>query len=241
MSGGCNANALAIVTGASSGIGRAFAVELDRHGYEVVLVGRHEAALAAVAETLGHPPLLLVSDLAEEAGVEVVAAAIARLRPGVLVNAAGLTTATPFPWSDDRDERRQVQVNVVAVLRLSQVAAKAMAEVGCGAIINVGSTAAWWSVGTYAASKAWVVPFSAGLGRAGRERGVRAIAVCPGFTRTDLHARAGVDASGVPAWLWTSPEHVAQDGLKALADGRVVRITGRLARLQPVAIRGDQG
>jgi short-subunit dehydrogenase len=95
-----------------------------------------------------------------------------------------------------------------------------MAARGGGAVVLVGSTAAHWSAGSYAASKAWLEVLAAGLSTREPATGVRVLVTRPGFTRTDLHARAGVDNSGVPDWMWLDPDRVAAETVDALARGR---------------------
>ena len=101
-------------------------------------------------------------------------------------------------------------------MRLSWAAAGAMRRRERGAIVNIGSTAAIWSVGTYAASKAWVAKATQGLSVALESTPVRALYVVPGFTRTEFHSRSNVDNSGVRSWLWLTPETVAAETLAAL-------------------------
>jgi len=214
---------LALVTGATSGIGRAFARELHRRGWRLVLVARDRARLDAVAAELGGAEVL-VADLATSAGR---ARVIARLGSvDLLVNAAGCGTTHRFPDEELAAERAMLDLNVTATLLLSHAAARR--RVG---IVNVASTAAIWSTGTYAASKAWVLAATRGLADAVRPAGVSATVVVPGFTRTEFHARSGTDAGGVRAWLWLTPGQVACEGLDAWAAGRTVCVPGRAYRV----------
>lgn len=218
-----------VITGASSGIGRALAVEAADRGWSVVLVGRDGARLSDLALLLpgsGHE--LLVADLATSEGVD---ATSARLRDGErpchgIINAAGLGTSNPYPWGSLDDERRMLDVNVRAVLELSQVAADVLCPRGAGIIINVSSTAAYWSAGTYAGSKAWVLCATQGLALQCRASGVQVMTLVPGFTRTEFHGRSGTDASGVRPWMWLSPQEVAHAAFEGLEAGRAVCIPG---------------
>ena len=223
-----------LVTGASSGIGRALAEEAARLGCATVLVGRDGPRLEDVAARLpgsGHE--VLVADLSLPEGIGTVAAAIRRPADiiDVVVNAAGMGTSSPFPLDSAEAERIMLDVNVRAVLELSQVSAEVMRVRGAGAIVNVSSTAAFWSAGTYAASKAWVLVATQGLANQCRPHGVRVMALVPGFTRTEFHRRSGTDASGVRPWLWLDPAEVAREAFACLAAGKDVCIPGRQYRL----------
>jgi short-subunit dehydrogenase len=111
-------------------------------------------------------------------------------------------------------------VNVVATTHLLHAAITAMQARGGGRIVLVGSTAAHWSSGSYAASKAWLEVLATSLDARAHATGVQVLVVRPGFTRTDLHERAGVDNSGVPGWMWLDADRVAAETLAALAAGR---------------------
>ena len=214
-------SSLAMVTGASSGIGAALARKLAAAGRDLVLVGRSTERLAAAVPGAAAPELL-AADLGDAAGVSAVTQRLtAPERPvGLLVHAAGLTTARPFGVAPLDEELAQLQVNVVATTHLLHAALTAMEARGGGRIVLVGSTAAHWSSGSYAASKAWLEVLAGSLADRAASTGVRVLVVRPGFTRTDLHERAGVDNSGVPAWMWLDAERVADETLAALAAGR---------------------
>lgn len=229
-----------LITGASSGIGMALTREAVRRGWRVVLVGRDAKRLSSLAHELpgtGHE--VLVADLATAEGVEVTCA---RLRAeqdpcGGVINAAGLGTTHPFPWGSIENERRMLDVNVRAVLELSHVAAEVLRRRGSGVIVNVSSTAAYWSAGTYAGSKSWVTVVTQGLAVQCRGSGVRVMALAPGFTRTEFHGRSGTDASGVRPWMWLTAEEVAQAAFRDLDAGREVSIPGWRYRLLVGSVR----
>lgn len=210
-----------LVTGASSGIGAALARRLATEDRELVLVGRRADTLAAAVPGTADPELLL-ADLADADGVSAVAARLgAAERPvGLLVHAAGLTTARPFGVATLDEELTQLQVNVVATTRLLYAAVTAMQDRGGGQIVLVGSTAAHWSSGSYAASKAWLEVLAGSVADRSAATGVHVLVVRPGFTRTGLHERAGVDNAGVPRWMWLDADRVASETLAALAAGR---------------------
>lgn len=224
----------ALVTGATSGIGRAFAVALAARGHRLTLVARDERRLQRTIDDLpGGPHAMIVADLTTDQGREAVARRIETDEDPVtlLVNAAGIGTSGPFPDIALGAEEAQLKLNVTACLHLSWAAARAMRRRGRGAIINIASTAAIWSVGSYAASKAWVIAATQGLADTLAGDPVRVLCVIPGFTRTEFHLRSRVDNSGVRPWLWLTPETVAGDALRALSEGRDTCIPGRQYRL----------
>ena len=231
---GMNGAGAALVTGASSGIGRAFAIQLAERRWSVILVARDGERLRKLAETLpGGPHELLAADLATVEGCADVAERLGRDDAPVdlLVNAAGLGTTDVFPHVSLEQEETQLAVNVRAVLRLSWAAARAMRGRGRGGIVNIASTAAVWSDGTYAASKAWVVAATEGLAMSLRDVPVRVLCVIPGFTRTEFHDRSSVDSTGVQPWLWLTPQQVARESLAALDQGRSTCVPGRQYRV----------
>jgi short-subunit dehydrogenase len=215
-----------LVTGASSGIGRSFAEELARRNWRVIAVARDLERLNSVVSSLpGEGHVALAADLSTSNGCDRVEHRL-RTNPPIdlLINAAGLGTSVPYPWASLEEEERQIAVNVSAVLRLCHVAADVMARRNRGGIINISSTAAFWSTGTYAASKSWVLDATLGLHHQLRDSGVRVVAVVPGFTRTDFHKRSSTDASGVKPWLWLDTKQVVHESLTALNGRRALCI-----------------
>lgn len=224
----------AVVTGATSGIGRAFAEQLAESGMRVILVARDPKRLADLLDSLpgdGHE--LIAADLSRDEGCEEVMRRLDRDDAPVtlLVNAAGVGTSDSFPRVALAEEETQLDLNVRAILRLCWTAARAMERREHGAIINIASTAAIWSVGTYAGSKAWLLTMTAGLRAALSDGPVRVLCVVPGFTRSEFHQRSGVDNSGVRPWLWLTPERVAREALAALHSGRGVCVPSRRYRV----------
>jgi short-subunit dehydrogenase len=216
----------ALVTGATAGIGAAFARRLAADGYALVLVARDGARLRAVADELsgsGVSVEVLVADLADDAPGGGCASVEKRLAGGdvdLLVNNAGFTTHAPFDDGDVEDEDRMLRVNVRAVLRLAHAAVPAMLTAGGGGIINVSSVAGFFPTAggaTYAASKAYVTALSEGLAAEYTDRGVVVTALCPGFTRTEFHQRAGVPTEGIADRLWLDADDLVA---AALADHR---------------------
>ncbi|RVX42947.1 hypothetical protein EDD27_5613 [Nonomuraea polychroma] len=217
----------ALITGATAGLGAAFARRLAAEAYSLVLVARDESRLAEAAGQLklryGVNVEVLPADLATDDGI---AAVESRLRDGVdlLVNNAGFGHPGPFPDVPVEDEVRMLKVHCEAVLRLTLAALPGMRSRDRGAVINVASVAAFFTRGTYSASKAWVVNFSeSAAAEAGSPR-IKIMALCPGFVRTEFHQRASMDTSGIPRFLWLKADDVVREALRDLALGKRVSV-----------------
>jgi short-subunit dehydrogenase len=199
-------------------------------GHDVVLVARDGARLeesaAGLRDRYGVNVEALVADLGTEEGIAAVEARLAdRERPvDVLVNNAGFGNRGMFLEVSAADEALMLKVHCEAVLRLTMAAAEAMRERGRGYVVNVASVAAFVPRGTYAASKAWVVRFTEGAARELAGTGVRLMALCPGFVRTEFHQRAGMDVSGLPGFVWLDADKVVAAAIRDLARGRVVSV-----------------
>jgi short-subunit dehydrogenase len=222
----------AFITGATAGIGAAFARRLASDGFDLVLLARDterlERAAAGLRERYGVRAATLTADLATEAGL---AAAEERAREGVdlLVNNAGFGHNGVFLDVPVADEITMLKVHCEAVLRLTHAALPGMLERGRGGIVNVASVAAFATRGTYGASKAWVVNFSQGVaadirGRSGGR--VRVMALCPGFTHTEFHQRANMDMSGLPGFMWLKDADVVDAALRDLRRGAQISVPG---------------
>ena len=222
----------ALVTGASSGIGRAFALELARRGCQVVAVARRQERLEALAaEAPGDAVEVLVADLLTPEGLGVVEDRLSdRSRPvDLLVNNAGIGGSGPFVRQDVDHHERVVQLNVLAPVRLTGAALPRMVERGRGGIVNVSSIAGVQAVpylATYASSKAFLATFSQSLHEEVRHLGVTVVALLPGEVRTEFHDSNALDRSSVPEAAWLSPEEVAEAGLDALAARRAIAVPG---------------
>jgi hypothetical protein len=235
----------ALVTGASAGIGTAFATQLAARGNDVVLVARDRARLEALAGELaaryGVATEVLVADLtdgAQLAGVEARLADRDRF-VDVLVNNAGYGTNGRFAELDRDVEAREVALNVVALVRLTHAALGPMVERGRGAVLNVSSLAGSQPTpgnATYGATKAFVTSFTQSVHEEVRGTGVHVTVVCPGFTRTEFQANAGIDSSKVPGFLWQSAVEVAAGALTALDHDRAVYVPGTLNRVTAAVV-----
>jgi short-subunit dehydrogenase len=227
-------NAWAVVTGASSGMGLAFARELAGRGYRVLAVARRRDRLDALAtETAAHAGLVepLVADLTTELGLASVARRMTELGPiELLVNNAGVATAGDFHTIALNEQIGSIRLNVDAVVKLTHEVLPAMLRGRRGAIINVASVVAFQPFphfAVYAASKAFVLSFTEALAEEVKGSGVRMLAVCPGAAKTAI--RVFADNEGLLGKLPSlTPEEVVTTALRALNDGRVVKIVGPL-------------
>lgn len=222
----------ALVTGASSGIGRVYAEKLARRGHDVVLVARDGARLeslaAAIAGETGRRAEVLAADLSRSEGIETVAARLASdQRITVLVNNAGMGTEGPFVGAAAEKTDAMVQLNVAALTRLSLAAVTAFAQRGEGALVNIASVVALVPEhfpGAYAATKAYVLAFTQSLQSELRDGPVRVQAVLPGYTRTEFFDRAGIDATALPAEMVMSAEDLVEAALRGLEAGEAITI-----------------
>ncbi|MFN8036996.1 MAG: SDR family oxidoreductase [Acidimicrobiia bacterium] len=225
----------ALVTGASAGIGRVFAEQLAARGDDVVLVARDKARLEELASELervrGVHAEVLAADLTNDSDLLAVEE---RLRDpdrpvDLLVNNAGFGTFGRFHELPVEQEQREVQLNVVALVRLTHAALGPMVARGHGGVINVASVAAFQPIprnATYAATKAYVLHFTEAIHDELEGTGVTAMACCPGYTHTEFATRAGVeDAAGsVPGFMWDEADVVVRDALAGLARGRATSV-----------------
>lgn len=215
------------MTGATSGIGAAFARALARRGWDLVLVARDADRLEREAEGYrrqGRAVEVLRADLADRADVDRVAARLEdAARPvDLLVNNAGFSVREPLTGADVAQHDRAFEVMVRAVLVLSGAAGRAMRARGRGRIVNVGSTAGRMTMGGYSAIKAWVTVFTEGLSNELRGTGVTAMVLEPGWVRTEFHERAGISASSMPSALWLDADDLVEAALRDLGRGVVV-------------------
>src|SRR3954451_6314538 len=237
--------AAALVTGASSGIGEAFASQLAERGYRVGLVARNEEKLRALADETGGD--VFVCDLADADARDRLFAEVGErgLQVEVLVNNAGFGVYKDFAESDREREIEQARVNVEAVVDLTHRFLPAMIARGRGAVINTASTAAFQPIpgnAGYAAAKAYVLALSEALHEETRKTGVTVTALCPGPVHTGFQdaSEAHDFAKTLPKPMWREPGKVADAALKGAERGKRIvvpgtpnRLTGAMARFSP--------
>ncbi|MFD8910110.1 SDR family NAD(P)-dependent oxidoreductase [Streptomyces sp. NPDC059575] len=241
----------ALITGSTAGIGAAFARRLAADGHDLVLVARDTGRLREQATELhdrhGIEAEVLTADLADDKGIETVAERLGDRRNPVdlLVNNAGFGNKGRYLDVSMADELRMLKVHCEAVLRLTSAATEAMRERKRGGVVNVASVAAFVPRGTYGASKAWVVQFTQGAAKDLAGTGVRLMALCPGFVRTEFHERAGMGTDNIPGWMWLDADKVVAEGLEDLSRGKTLSIPDprykTLMGLAKVAPRGLLG
>lgn len=228
----------AVVTGASEGIGRAFARRLAREGYRVTAVARNEARLKELVAELGPEHAYRVADLADPGAITLLAAHLEAEPYALLVNNAAIGLYGDFAALPAEEIRRLLRLNIDALVELSHAFLR-HAQPGA-ALVNVSSILAFLPMpgnGIYSATKAFVTSFTESLWTQQRGRGVHVLGVCPGTTATEFHVRAG-GTRHVTGGLTQSPEQVVAEAMAALrARGGPTRVTGWHNRLLVLATR----
>lgn len=227
---------LALITGASAGIGATFARTLAARGYDEILVARRRDRLEALAAELtqahGVRADVIAADLTDAGQLQRVDARVRTAPiPDLVINNAGFGIPGRFWETDVEAQDRLHQLHIVAAMRLTHAALAVMVPRGGGAVINVSSVAAFFpspGSATYAASKCWMNRFTEGLYmELGRMRSrVRIQALCPGFTSTEFQDVAGIDRATVPASWWLSADEVVRASLEGLERNRLFVIPG---------------
>ena len=228
---------LALVTGASSGIGADLARELARHSHDLVLTARRTAPMAALAEelkTIGAASTVIAADLSKPGAAAELAVELETrgLEVDVLVNNAGLGAGGPFHESDPLRVSEMLQVNVVAPTELTRALLPGMIRRGHGRVLIVSSTAAYQpgpTMAVYSATKAFELSFGEAISHELRGTGVTVTTLCPGPTRTGFTDVANTGKSvlfvGPMANVMTSAE-VARHGYRAMTAGKRVHVVG---------------
>ncbi|MGO1434475.1 MAG: SDR family NAD(P)-dependent oxidoreductase [Canibacter sp.] len=228
----------ALITGASAGLGHAFATRLGRQSVDLVLVARNTARLERLKSDLEsqQPDLtieIISADLATDAGIDVVRERLSdRNTPiDLLINNAGFGLKEPLDRSSLTAERQLFDVLAWAPLALSHSVLPVMLERQRGWILNVASLAGFLPSGTYAAAKSHTIMLARSINAQYRARGIVASALCPGFVRTEFHQRMALASTGVPWFAWAKPSRIVRDALRGLAAGKTVIVSDFRYRL----------
>jgi short-subunit dehydrogenase len=236
---------VALITGASSGIGEAFARRIARDGRHLALVARREDRLAALAREIegahGIRVHVIAQDLLQPGAVPALLSAVDRRGLAVdwLVNNAGFGTLGRLETLPVEGELDEIRLNVEVLVELTSRCLPGMVARRRGAVVNVASVAAFTPspyMATYAATKAFVLSFSEGLAAEMRGTGVDVLCVCPGFTRTEFQATAHVDTSVVPDFAWMTAEQVADQAVRAVGHGPIL-VNGVMNSLMASVLR----
>lgn len=210
---------VALITGASSGLGETFARKLAARGYDLILTARR-------ADRLNYlPARAITADLSTKEGTDAIVDVIASTpNLELLVNNAGFGTLGRFWEADPAGQEQMHELHIMAAMRLTRAALAAMVPRQKGGIINVSSVAAFGtSAGnvSYCATKAWMNSFTLGLDveLRGINSPVKVQALCPGFTLTEFHDAMGVSRSPIPGFLWLKADYVVEQSLRALHSG----------------------
>ena len=227
---------IALITGASSGIGKAFALHYAAAGFDLVLVGRDVEQLTLVSDevaTTGATSQICIADLSESDGVK----SVLRMypQPDVVVANAGVTIAGRVGSREWADLEQMNYLLGVGVAQLLEGIVPAMTQRGSGDILIVSSIASLITMPNsvmYAASKSFVTAYGRSLAAETERFGVRVSVLCPGYVHTNLHERAGLAhlEKQVPGWMWISSDTVVQAGIKGLRRKKIVVVPGRVYR-----------
>ncbi len=236
---------VALITGASSGIGAELARVFAAHGHELVLVARRQDRLAALAAEIaasGRPrPAVLALDLGRRDAVATLAAELAArgLEPAIVVNNAGFGLSGPAAALDRNEQLAMIDLNVRALTELSLAFVDSLAR-HRGGILNVASLAAFLpgpGMAVYYASKAYVLSFSEALHRELAGRGITVTALCPGPVPTEFQARSGMRLNWAARSMEIPARRVAQIGYRGFKRGKRVVAPGAGAKFAALFLR----
>jgi short-subunit dehydrogenase len=237
---------LAVVTGASAGIGKEFCHQLAAKGYDLIVSARNAARLEQLRVEIesrhGVAVEVFPADLTIDTDVSLLAERLTRSpNLSLLVNNAGFGTRGTLADASPALQEAMLRLHVIAPMRLSQAALPVLLRQGRGFVVNVSSVASFiYSAGNvnYCASKAYLTTFSEGLAAELAGTGVRVQALCPGFTRSEFHQRMAVDVGDLPRWMWMNAESVVRSSLRRLErGGGVVCVPGLRYKLMVLLLR----
>jgi short-subunit dehydrogenase len=227
---------LAVITGASSGIGAEFARQLAARGYDLLLIARREDRLRALAGELSENYHVSVesmaADLTADADLERVAARIrSAANLGLLVNNAGFGSLGYFFEADLASQQQMHRLHVLATVQLTHAALTNLVPRGIGGVINVASVAGFWqSPGSvsYCATKTWMNSFTEGVAMelAVKKSSVKVQALCPGYTLSEFHDVVHTDRGAIPKNLWMSADFVVGESLRGFDQGKLFVVPG---------------
>jgi len=224
--------AIALITGATAGIGAQYARLLAREGFDLILVARDKQRLSGTAKVLskefGVKVELLPADLTKPPQLEKVRKRLSDSKKpvDVLVNNAGFGINKSFLDSEIKAEQALLDVLVTAPMRLTHAVLPVMLERNSGVIVNVSSVASWIAGGSYSAAKSYLTVLTESLHTELRSTKVKISALCPGFTRTEFHQRGGMKMKGLPNFMWLSAEQVVEKSWRDVNAGKVISIPG---------------
>jgi uncharacterized protein len=235
-----------LVTGASSGIGLELTKLFARDGFDLVLVATDEARLAKIADEMAQQFDVTVTVMQKDLSRPTAAGEIYRelqskgIEVDILVNNAGFSVYGPFSETDSRDEMEMMQVNMITLTQLTKLFLPAMLKRNSGKILNVASTAAFTPGpfdAVYCASKAYVLSFSEAIAEEVRGTGVSVTTLCPGPTKTEFAKRAEMTNTKIFQGRLSSAAEVAEEGYRALLQGRTTVVVGLANRLMVFSLR----
>ena len=226
-----------LVTGATSGIGESFVRAYADLAHDLVLVGRNDAALSRLATQLASQGIhseVIVADLSAKDGVELVGSQCGDI--DVLVLNAGITHAEKIGGTDRDQLDKLAYLMSAGVVRLCEIVVPRMIKRGIGDVVMVSSIAAFTPMrkaGPYAAAKAYITSYARSLSLEVKGKGIRVVAVCPGYVRTDLHRRAGLGhlTQSIPGWMWLNPNDVVRATFRALNRRKTLVVPGLVYRI----------
>lgn len=238
----CNAQSvsnrkLALITGASSGIGREFARFLAKSGYDIIAVARRRELLESLASELqvfGAQTKVVVADLSTSVGVQSVIDEASSV--DFLVLNAGITRAARVGSTSGDEITKLNTLLATGVVEVCEAIVPKMMQRKMGCVVIVSSIAAFTPMpksALYAAAKSYVTSYGRSLNMEVRKSGVQVCVVCPGYVRTDLHQQAGLThlRERVPKWLWVNPDDVVEAALRGLRKNKSVVVPGAIYRL----------
>ena len=227
---------IAVITGASSGIGREFVYAIDKMDLdEIWVIARRQDRLEELRGKCSHPVRTLSLDLSDDTGIEAYQELLNLEKPEIhiLVNAAGFGVFGPFAENDLQKQLKSARLNALALTAMCHISLPYMKD--GDSIVNMGSNSSWQPVPyqtVYGASKSYVLNFSRSLGRELRERGIHVMCVCPGWIKTEFQQVAEHDRYIRYVDRWYGPDEVVDQAMKDLKKKKQVSILGHPVRRQ---------